>query len=63
MFIYQSIIDSIDLLFIQYLSFFFSTSFPKIIFFIFYGFVVYEPAEWNFIFLACREQNTKNIFF
>ena len=63
MFIYQSIIDSIDLLFIQYLSFFFSTSFPKIIFFIFYGFVVYEPAEWNFIFLACREHKTRKIFF
>ena len=63
MFIYQSIIDSIDLLFIQYLSFFFSTSFPKIIFFIFYDFVVYEPAEWNFIFLACREHKTRKIFF
>ena len=43
--------------------FFFSTSFPNIVFFIFYAFVVYEPAEWNFIFLACREQKTQKTFF
>ena len=44
-------------------GFFFSTSFPKIIFFIFYAFVVYEPVEWNFIFLACREHKTQKIIF
>ena len=43
--------------------FFFSTSFPKIIFFIFCAFVVYEPAEQNFIFLACRERKTRKIIF
>ena len=53
---------SIDIRFIQYLSFFFSTSFLKIIFFIFYTFVVYEPAERNFIFLACREHKTQKIY-
>ena len=44
--------------------FFFPTSFLKIIFFIFYAFVVYEPAVQNFIFLACREHKTrkKNFF-
>ena len=43
--------------------FFFSTSFPKIIFFIFYAFVVYEPAEQNFIFLTCWEHKTWKINF
>ena len=42
---------------------FFSTSFPKIIFFIFHAFVVYKPAEWNFIFLACQEHKTRKIMF
>ena len=60
---HQSIIGSIDIRFIHYLSFFFSTSFPKIIFFIFYAFVVYEPAERNFIFLACRKHKTRRIIF
>ena len=41
------IIDSIDIRFIHYLRVSFK-KFPKIIFFIFYTFVVYEPAEWNF---------------
>ena len=36
----------------------------KKIFFNFYAFVIYEPAERNFIFLACCEHNTqKNFFF
>ena len=42
--------------------FFFPTSFLKIIFFIFYAFVVYEPAVRNFIFLACREHKTRKIY-
>ena len=36
----------------------------KKFFFNFYAFVIYEPAERNFIFLACCEHNTqKNFFF
>ena len=49
--------------FYSILKFFFSTSFPKIIFFIFYAFVVYEPVERNFIFLACRKHKTRKIIF
>ena len=58
-----SIIDSTDIRFIQYLGFF-STSFPKIIFFIFYAFVVYEPVERNFdIPCMSRTQTWKKIPF
>ena len=60
---YQSIIDSINVRFIRYLSFFFATSFPKILFFTFYASAVYEPAERNFIFLACQEHKTRKIIF
>ena len=50
--------------FYSILKFFIWASFLKIIFFIFYAFVVYEPVEGNFIFLACREHKTrKKIFF
>ena len=49
--------------FYSILKFFFSTSFPKIIFFIFCAFVVYEPAERNFIFLPCRKHQTRKIIF
>ena len=45
--------------FYSILKFFIWASFLKIIFFIFYAFVVYEPVEGNFIFLACREHKTR----
>ena len=35
----------------------------KKFFFNFYAFVIYEPAERNFIFLACCEHNTQKFFF
>ena len=50
-------------LFNTYVFFFLATSFLKIIFFIFYAFAVYEPAEQNFIFLACRDHKTPKINF
>ena len=43
------IIDSIDICFFQYLRVFFN-KFPENNIFIFYAFVVYEPAERNFHF-------------
>ena len=49
--------------FYSILKFFIWASFLKIIFFIFYTFVVYEPVEGNFIFLACREHKTRKKFF
>ena len=56
----SSFIDSIDIRF----KGFFLTSFPKIIFVIFYSFVVYEPVERNF-YIPCmsRTQARKKIPF
>ena len=44
------------------LKFFFQQVSRNFFFFIFYAFVVYEPAERNFIFLARRENKTRKIY-
>ena len=57
---YHLIIDTINIRFIQYLSFFFQRlRFPKIIYFIFYALVVYEPAERKLPY-SLHVENTKH---
>ena len=45
------------------LVFSFFNKFPENNIFYLYAFVVYEPAERNFIFLACQEHKTRKIIF
>ena len=45
------------------LKLFFFNKFPENNIFYLYAFVVYEPAERNFIFLACQEHKTRKIIF